>query len=46
MRVGTLQYMAPEVLADWRCSYASDVWSVGVLLYELYFGCCPFPEIE
>ncbi len=35
---GTLAYMAPEVLAGQRATKASDVFSVGVLLFEMLTG--------
>ena len=39
---GTLWYMAPEVLEHLGCSYAVDIWAVGVILYEMVFGHRPF----
>lgn len=38
---GTPLYMAPEVLAGHRATYASDLYSVGVLLYYLVTGKYP-----
>jgi serine/threonine protein kinase/photosystem II stability/assembly factor-like uncharacterized protein len=40
--VGTLPYMAPEVLRGQKGDYLSDVWSLGVLLYEAAAGKLPF----
>jgi serine/threonine protein kinase/photosystem II stability/assembly factor-like uncharacterized protein len=40
--VGTLPYMAPEVLAGETGSYQSDIWALGVLLYEAVTGEWPF----
>jgi len=33
--VGTPEFMAPELVADHSICYASDLWALGVLLYEL-----------
>jgi len=40
--VGTLPYMAPEVLAGETGGYQSDIWALGVLLYEAVTGQLPF----
>src|SRR5215471_15728398 len=40
--VGTLPYMAPEVLTGEIGSYQSDIWALGVLLYEAVTGHWPF----
>ena len=42
-RVGTPYYLAPELWKGQVCTKASDIWALGVILYEL---CChdyPFP---
>lgn len=39
---GTLTHMAPEVLTGGRADARSDVWALGVLLYELATGELPF----
>ncbi|KAJ2702442.1 hypothetical protein FB645_004261 [Coemansia sp. IMI 203386] len=39
---GTPLYMAPEMLRRSRYTYKADLWSLGVLLYELYVGKTPF----
>ena len=40
--VGSPAYMAPEQVADVRAGPASDVFSLGVVLYELLAGRVPF----
>ncbi len=40
--VGTLPYLAPEVLLGGEADAASDVWALGVLLHELASGERPF----
>ena len=32
---GTVEYMAPEIVKNERYDFSIDVWSLGVLLYEL-----------
>jgi serine/threonine protein kinase/photosystem II stability/assembly factor-like uncharacterized protein len=39
---GTLQYMAPEILTGQEADHRSDIWALGVVLYEAASGRLPF----
>ncbi|GAA2037801.1 hypothetical protein GCM10009720_17860 [Yaniella flava] len=40
--LGTPQYMAPEIISHGHATSAADIYSTGVLLYELLAGRTPF----
>ena len=40
--IGTPYFMAPEVLKGRNYSYTCDYWSVGILIYYLFYGEYPF----
>jgi len=42
--VGTTEYVSPEILKGRSCSPAADMWSLGVIIYQLYTGRTPFNE--
>jgi len=42
--IGTLAYMAPEVLAGKRADARSDLYAVGALLFEMTTGSRPFAD--
>ena len=44
--VGTLGYMAPEVLMGMDYNFSPDVWSIGVIAYLLLTGYLPFDDEE
>jgi serine/threonine-protein kinase ULK2 len=40
--VGTPIYMSPQVLSQKQYTSKTDVWSLGVMFYELLFGKLPY----
>ncbi|CAF2119595.1 unnamed protein product [Rotaria magnacalcarata] len=44
--VGTLQWKAPEVLKFGKPSKASDVYSLGIVFWELATECVPYEELD
>ena len=40
--IGTILYTAPEILKNLQYDEKCDLWSLGVSLYELYFGILPY----
>ncbi len=40
---GTPEYMSPEVVLSYGHDFKTDIWSLGILLYELTHG---YPPIQ
>ena len=44
--VGSLRYIAPERLRGEVIDHRSDIYSMGIILYEMLTGRSPFPQID
>ena len=40
---GTPLYMAPQLLFNQKYNQKCDIWSLGLMLYEMIFGFNPWP---
>ena len=40
--VGTPHYIAPEIILGKGYSFGSDYWSIGICMYEIFYGTPPF----
>ena len=44
--VGTLNYMAPEMLDEWHATLSTDLWALGCIIFKMASGRVPFPGID
>ena len=44
--LGTPATMAPEVMKDKPYNSKADLWSIGVIIYQLHFKGLPFPGVS
>ena len=45
-KVGTVNFMAPEVLNEEKYDVECDLWSLGVIIYILFFKNYPYPAMN
>ena len=43
-QLGTPYYIAPEIIANKKYDFKVDIWSLGVMTYELICGQYPFDD--
>lgn len=44
--VGTFRYMSPERMEGKKYSFPSDIWSLGIVVYECITGVFPYEKSE
>jgi serine/threonine protein kinase len=44
--MGTLPYMAPEIILGGQATPSSDIWSLGCTLFQFATGLAPYSECE
>jgi 3-phosphoinositide dependent protein kinase-1 len=44
--VGTVNYLAPEMINDSQSGCASDLWALGCIIFKMYTGKVPFPGMS
>jgi serine/threonine-protein kinase len=42
--IGTLDYMSPEQMVGGMCAPSSDIYTLGVVMYEMIAGCKPYED--
>lgn len=43
---GTPLYMSPEIINMQPYTFKSEIWSIGILFYNIFFGCHPYGNPE
>lgn len=46
MFVGTANYVSPEFVNDRVSTFASDIWTLGIIIYMFFAGVTPFTSTD
>ena len=44
--VGTVNFLAPEMISDCEATLATDLWALGCIIFKMYTGKSPFPGMS
>lgn len=44
--VGTVNYLAPEMIKECEATCSSDLWALGCIIFKMYTGKVPFPGMN
>ena len=44
--VGTVNFIAPEMIKDCESTVASDLWALGCIIFKMITGKVPFPGMS
>lgn len=44
--VGTVNYLAPEMIKECNATLATDLWALGCIIFKMYTGKVPFPGMS
>lgn len=44
--VGTVNYLAPEMIKNCESHIATDLWALGCIIFKMYTGKVPFPGMS
>ena len=44
--VGTVNYLAPEMIKESEATLATDMWALGCIVFKMYTGKVPFPGMS
>lgn len=44
--VGTVNFLAPEMIRDSESTLATDLWALGCIIFKMYTGKVPFPGMS